>query len=260
MYKEFETRTSYKYLKEIIGNLKEPICMLGGWAVFFHVNKKFQEAQGRPYLGSRDIDLGFHIKENSSDEELKGSTLNQTIITLKNSLGFKQLSLRLFKEINTETEEEIKGGELVPAHFIFPMYVDLIVDSIPDNFKKIFNFNPIDEPLLKHVFENSNSTKAKEFGKNLLLPTPELLLAMKISSLPNRDKEHKKVKDICDMFALLWYSPIKPADIKKEVSKYVSGKAIKKCLESINKEDLQKASVQLSHTPEEIERVINLIK
>ena len=45
MYREFETRTSYKYLKEIINNLKEPICILGGWAVFFHVNKRFKEAQ-----------------------------------------------------------------------------------------------------------------------------------------------------------------------------------------------------------------------
>jgi hypothetical protein len=50
MYKEFETKTSFKYLKEVINSLKEPICILGGWAVFFHVNKKFQEAQGRPYL------------------------------------------------------------------------------------------------------------------------------------------------------------------------------------------------------------------
>ena len=79
MYREFETKTSYKYLKEVIGSLNEPICMLGGWAVFFHVNKKFEEAQGRPYIGSRDIDLGFHIKESSSDDELKDSALNQTI-------------------------------------------------------------------------------------------------------------------------------------------------------------------------------------
>src|SRR3989338_2850346 len=149
MYKEFETKTSYKYLKEIIGNLKEPICILGGWAVFFHVNKKFHESQGRPYLGSRDIDLGFHIKESSSDEELKNSTLSQTISILKEKLGFKPLSFRLFKEIHTETEEEIKKGEIVPAHFIFPIYVDLIVDRIPEDFKRIFGFNPIDEPLLR---------------------------------------------------------------------------------------------------------------
>ena len=34
MYKEVETRVSYKYLKEVITALKEPICILEGWAVF----------------------------------------------------------------------------------------------------------------------------------------------------------------------------------------------------------------------------------
>jgi hypothetical protein len=260
MYKEFETKTSYNYLKDAINHLKEPICILGGWAVFFHVNKKFHEAQGRPYLGSRDIDLGFHIKESSSDEELKNSTLNQTISILIEKLGFKPLSFRLFKEIHTETEEEINKGEVVPTHFIFPLYIDLIVDCIPRNFRKILNFDPIDEPLLKFVFENNNHTEIKEFGKNLLLPIPELLLAMKISSLPNRDKEHKKVKDICDIFALLWYSNIKPTDVKKEISKYISDKNIKQCLANITKEDLQKAGTQIGHTLEEIEGVIDMLK
>ena len=61
MYNEFETRISYNYLKEVIKNLDEPICILGGWAIFFHVNKKFEKEKGRPYLGSRDIDLWFNV-------------------------------------------------------------------------------------------------------------------------------------------------------------------------------------------------------
>ena len=100
------------------------------------------------------------------------------------------------KEIHTETEEEIEEGERMPAHFVFPMYIDLIVDNIPDNFKKIFGFNPIDEPLLKYVFVEKDFMIVKEFEKELLLPNPELLLAMKINSLPNRDREHKRLKDI----------------------------------------------------------------
>jgi len=258
MYKEFETRTSYKYLSEVIKNLKEPICILGGWAVFLHVNKKFQETQGRPYLGSRDIDLGFHVNEKSSDNELRDSVLMQTITILKEKLKFKALSFRLFKEVHTETEEEIEEGQMVPAHFVFPMYIDLIVDNIPANFSKTFNFNPIDEPLLRLAFENSNS-KIKEFGKDLLLPTPDLLLAMKITSLPNRDKEHKKIKDICDIFALLWYSDIDIANINNRIRKFISEESIKTCLTEIKKEDVQKASPQISHSTEEIWRVISVL-
>ncbi|HIH42228.1 TPA: hypothetical protein HA246_01150 [Candidatus Woesearchaeota archaeon] len=133
MYQEFETRTSYKYLKEVINSLEEPICMLGGWAVFFHVNEKFKKAQGKPYIGSRDIDLGFNMGAN-----LKQSALAQTIKILTEKLKFKPLSFRLMKEIHTETQEEIKEGEIVPSYFIFPMYVDLIVDVIPDNFREVF--------------------------------------------------------------------------------------------------------------------------
>lgn len=253
MYQEFEIKTSYKYLNEVIKSLKEPTCMLGGWAVFFHVNNNYKKAQGRPYLGSRDIDLGFHIVN-----DLKNSTLSQTITILEEELKFKPLSFRLMKEIHTETEEEIKEGEKVPAHFIFPMYIDLIVDNIPDNFRKIFGFNPIDEPLLKHVFENKGFTIIREFDKDLLLSNPELLLAMKINSLPNRDREHKRLKDICDIFALLWYSSI---DFQKtNLSKYVSNKNIQKCLNTITQDEYEKATLQVGHSSEEIKQVLSLIE
>ena len=261
MYKEFETRASYNYLKEVISNLKEPICILGGWAVFFHVNKRFEKAQGRPYLGSRDIDLGFHIGKSSTSDEMAHSDLMQAITVLRERLGFKPLSFRLFKELHTETEEEIKKGQMVPAHFVFPMYVDLVVDNIPTEFRKAFGFSPIDEPLLAYAFDSKeDQSNVKEFGRNVLLPGPVLLLAMKINSLPNRDKEHKKTKDICDMFALLWYSSINTSTIKKDVQKYVSGNKIAKAIKSINQEDLQKSSLQIGHSAEEIERVLNIIK
>ena len=251
-YKEFETRISYKYLKEVINNLEEPICILGGWAVFFHTNNRFEKAQGMPYLGSRDIDLGFQMKAN-----LKETTLAQTIRILKEKLKFKPLSFRFMKEIHTETEEELNKGEIVPTHFIFPMYVDLIVDSIPSNFKNIFGFNPIDEPLLKQVFENKEFTIVTEFNRKLLLPIPKSLLGMKINSLPNRDKDHKRIKDICDIFALLWYTDIKPE--KVNLGNYVSKKAIIKAVQTINSQDYEKVAAQVGHSAEEIKRVISLL-
>ena len=253
MYQEFETRTSYKYLKEVINNLKEPICILGGWAVFFHVNKKFHEAQGRPYLGSRDIDLGFQMKAN-----LKKTTLAQTINILKEKLKFKPLSFRFMKEIHTETEEELKEGETVPTHFIFPMYIDLIVDSIPSDFKTYFGFNPIDEPLLKQVFEKKEFIIVSEYDRKLLLPTVKVLLGMKINSLPNRDKEHKRIKDICDIFALLWYTDIKPEELS--LGYYVSRNAIKKAIQTITEEDYGVAASQLGHSADEVKRVIGQLK
>ncbi len=252
MYKEFETRTSYNYLKRVIEALDEPVCILGGWAVFFQVNKRFEKAQGRPYLGSRDIDLGFHVGKN-----LKKSALSHTIKVLTEKLNFKPLSFRLVKEIHTETEEEIKESKTVPAHFIFPMYVDLIVDSIPANFRKTFGFTPIDEPLLKFAFEKKDSVEMSEFDKKLLLPSAELLLAMKVCSLPGRDKEHKRIKDMCDIFALAWYAGLNPRNIK--LTKYVSKIKFTKCKQAVTDTDFSRAATQLGHEKEEIKRIFNIL-
>src|SRR3989344_3466082 len=204
MYPEFETRTSFKYLKQVISALEEPICILGGWAVFLHVNKNFQKAQGRPYLGSRDIDLGFHLDTNETVEQLKTSALAKSLDILQQKLKFQSISFRLLKDIHMETEEEIEKGKIIPAHFVFPMYIDVLVDAIPAKFKEVFHFQPADEPLLRFVFEDKkNREELQEFNKKLWLPKPEVLLATKLNALNQRDKEHKKVKDVCDIFTLL---------------------------------------------------------
>ncbi|MBI2147392.1 hypothetical protein HYU19_02835, partial [Candidatus Woesearchaeota archaeon] len=184
MYPEFETRTSYRYLKQVISALEEPICILGGWAVFLHVNKNFQKAQGRPYLGRRDIDLGFHLDKNATVEQMKGSALSKSLDTLQYKLNFKSVSFRLLKEVHTETEEEIGEGKIIPAHFIFQMYIDVLVDNIPEKFRDVFHFQPADEQLLRFAFEDEKyREELKEFDKRLWLPKPELLLATKLNAL-----------------------------------------------------------------------------
>lgn len=260
MYPEFETRTSYKYLQKVISALKEPICIIGGWAVFFHVNKNFQKAQGRPYLGSRDIDLGFHIDKNATVEQMRTSSLAKSVEILEKELRFKSISFRLLKEIHTESEEEIEQSRNVPSPFIFPLYVDLLVDSVPSNFKKVFHFQPISLPLLRFVFEQKKyRDELKNFNKKLWLPKVELLLATKITALKERDKGHKRVKDLCDIFALLWYSDEKPQTYKKKIIAFVSREDIRKSIESIKEDDYQNAATQLNHKPEEIERVLKLL-
>ncbi|MFH1065725.1 MAG: hypothetical protein V1734_04445 [Nanoarchaeota archaeon] len=255
MYHDFETKTSFRYLKEVISSLNEPVCILGGWAVFFHANGNFEKAQGRPYLGSRDIDLGFHIDKNTSDAHLGKIALAQAIKILTEKLKFRPLSFRLFKEVHTETEEEVEEGKIIPAHFIFPMYVDPIVDNIPKNFRKVFGFAPVDEPLLNYAFSGKDYiTRIKVFNRNLLLPSPALLLAMKVNSLPNRDKEHKRIKDICDIFALLWYANA------GKLQGLADKAQIKKCLSSVTKEDLGSAGERIGHTSGEVERVLNTLK
>ena len=261
MYQEFETKTSYKYLKQVLSALEEPICILGGWVVFLHVNKNFQKSQGRPYLGSRDIDLGFHLDKSATREQMKNSAIAKSLNVLQNKLKFKSISFRLLKEIHTETEEEISEGKIIPSHFIFPLYVDVLVDNIPAKFKEVFHFQPADEPLLNFVFENAeHREELKEFNRKLWLPKPELLLATKLSALTNRTKEHKKIKDLCDMFALLWYSKEKTSELSNKVTQFIPKQKVNKIIKTITQEEYQKASTQVNHTPEEIKRVLETLR
>lgn len=93
------------------------------------------------------------------------------------------------------------------------MYVDLLVDRIHPDFKEIFRFDPYDEELLSLVFENpKNRTELVKFKKLLWLPSPEILLSTKIKSLPDRTEE-KKIKDICDIYAISFFSNKKVKDL-----------------------------------------------
>jgi len=210
LYDVFETETSYDYLKKVAKVLEEPICLLGGWAVYLTVNNNFKREQGRSYLGSKDIDIGFHIEKNFSETDLKKTAFGISIKALEKE-GFQAQGFRYYKNIHRETGEELTPDKSKSENQfdIFQIYVDLIVDYIHPLSKDIFNFVPIDELLLHYVFKEEKYRKEielKKFKRKLWLSSPEILLAMKIKSAPNRIKDDKLIKDICDIYALSWYS------------------------------------------------------
>jgi hypothetical protein len=148
----------------------------------------------------------------------------------------------LFKEVHAETGEvlDAESAKRLPGHQIFQMYVDLIVDSIPPDFMEHFGFTPIDEPLLEHVFDSeSNRIELEEFGRMLWVPTPDILLATKIKSYPGRDKYDKKIKDICDISALLLF---KPGAREENLRTLLGTETIAKFKEIVQKEEIMSAS------------------
>lgn len=83
MYEDREIKISRKYLEEVISSIDEPIVVLGGWAVRYLVNDKYQKNTGRYYLGSRDIDLGFQI----STRDLKDTAFFKALTKLQNDVN-----------------------------------------------------------------------------------------------------------------------------------------------------------------------------
>lgn len=247
LYSNRETSTSHTYLQEVVTILKEPVCILGGWAVYFTVNEHFSEAQGRNYLGSKDIDIGFHLHEDLGPNALKQSTIGASIALLEDR-GFRGQGSRFYLDIDRETGEELDPASAkdVATHNIVKLYVDLIVDHIHPDFREIFGFQPIDEPLLKHVFTDDNHHRElKEFDTNLLLPSPEILIATKAKSIPGRTRDEKKIKDVCDLYALTWYSNKNFRVLKIESSPFIED--TQKVLDTLYSEALyEKAETALN--------------
>jgi len=143
------------------------------------------------------------------------------------------------------------------------MFIDPIVDYIHPSFQKILRFNPADEPLLTPVFLNNKYRRElQQFNKLLWLPSPEILLATKMKSVPNRTKDEKLIKDICDIYALSWYSGKNFQKIKDESRKHINPEILTKLQGMLKseKEMFQKVQIAMDIDAETIKNLFeNLI-
>jgi len=258
LYQPHEIEISQKYLQTVVSKLKEPVCMLGGWAVYITVSENFKREHGREYLGSRDIDLGFHIDKDWNRGELDNSDFSRTIKTLR-EMDFEYLSFRLVKHFHADTRRELKEKETVktPSYEMFDLFVDPVVDHIHPDAYAVFGFAPIDEPLLERVFLDNKCRSVELFGRSILLPLAEVLLATKLRSVRQRDKEHKRTKDIADIYALSWYSDEQLTFLKRNLAAVISPQETRAVIECLTKEDLKSVSTVLDVETTQIERVLD---
>lgn len=243
LYEDCETDISKRMLASVLAEVESPACLLGGWAVYLAVNARYSQERGEDYHGSKDIDLGFHFSGDESAESVLGSPLAKSIRALER-MGFWGVSARMVKAYHRESRRPLGEQEAkrVPQHDLFYMYVDPIVDAIPGTFRDAMGFAPIDEPLLRTVFEDGQYDETGEFGARLLVPKPAVLLAAKMAALPRREKDHKRHKDIADIYALLWYSSASLGDLKSGVLERVPTKAVKSALSGIRDDEYAAAA------------------
>ena len=260
LYQSTETKTSQEQLQTIFTQLKGNACLLGGWAVYYLVNKNFEKTTGRTYIGSRDIDIGFHVNKEWNEEQLRNSEFATTIKTIEET-GFKSISFRLVKDFNIESGKELTPEESakLPMYQIFQLFIDPIVDYIHPKIKTLLGFVPIDEPLLSLVFQEKMYKTLLLFGKRVMLPESHVLLAMKINSAPRRDKENKLIKDIADIYALLWHSDIKLSQLREQLFSIIPNEQARKTIRSFSKDDIARVAAILGIDTQEISRVLREI-
>jgi len=257
-YQEYETEISREHLNAIFSQMQEPVCLLGGWAVYITVNTEFSNRNGRNYLGSKDIDLGFHIDPKWSLEELKNSALAQSVKILDDR-KFIGIGSRFVKNYDIVTREEITEEESKKRNMydMFQLFVDPMADNQHAETQKIVGFALLDEPLLSRVFVDGNYTILTEFGGKFKLPMPETLISTKLKSVPIRTQDDKRIKDISDIYALLWYSGVDFHEMKQRVRQTIKSQTITKAASGFTKEEYDKVSNAIGIPPEEISRVIN---
>ena len=234
MYGDIETDASRRCLDIIAGRLEIDFCLIGGWAVHYLVNERYHALMGREYLGSRDIDLGFPSPDGITKME----------VLLIDELGFIPRSFRYVKQLHFETGEELsdEAARKLPLPMIFPLYVDVLLPSSGEKVRGKLGFVPPDEPLLDRVFGEKRCSTTVGIGTNeVKVPTPDILMAMKLNSVVNRFEDHKRVKDLCDLTSLALFTDQNRVDLVESVVGASDERRLKKLSGALSIEDVQRA-------------------
>ena len=89
-----------------------------------------------------------------------------------------------------------------------------------------------------------------------MLPKTHVLLAMKLNSVITRDQQHKRIKDIADVYALLWHSDMKIAELKDHLFSIYPREKARKTTRDFTEEEIEKVSAGIGVNAHEIARVL----
>jgi hypothetical protein len=228
------------------------ICVCGGWAVYFIVNDYFKEQKDTNYLGSQDIDIGFFLKPMMGKRELESTNLFKMLNILEKN-EFEPSMFGYKKEVPFENTDLLKDEEK-----LFTLYVDIIVNSYPQSYQDIHKNSFFEVPLIETIYNDKKyQVKIPTISKYLFIPTREMMIAMKIVSLPLRETHHKKVKDLCDLYTLIWSANKSPDKIIDEIIGVLDPKSFEQLKEKLNNTLMKECENYLSEPEGSIHTVMS---
>lgn len=212
-YADEVTTLSEKELQRLLEVASPPVCLLGGWAVHVHVTGAFRAEHGREYVGSRDVDLGVHVDPALGPETLREKPVAATLGDVESELAYERGRFGFYRYFHRRSGEGLDDEEAagLPQHEVFRVDVDVLPSTRDlDAFAEAFGFRPPAEPLLGPVFDGGESEYLDAFvpwdaPADVRLASRSILAAMKVRAFPERDESHKRLKDLADLHALLWY-------------------------------------------------------
>jgi len=164
--------------------------------------------------------------------ELESTNLFKTLKILESD-GYRPEGFRYRKDVayaELGIEDDMEKNET------FALYVDILVNSYPPSLNDLYPNCFFEVPLIEQVYNNTKyQVKMSSISDNLFIPTREIIIAMKIHSLSTRGNiRHKMVKDLCDLYGLLWYSPKSLKEITKELPKFLEGNSLEQLKNTID--------------------------
>jgi hypothetical protein len=248
-YSDEVTEFSESELQALLEVTSPPVCLLGGWAVHLHVTEAFEAENGREYIGSRDIDLGVHVEPMWDVETIQSNPVSDTLTAIESEMeynrgrfGFYQYFHRMTKErLSDEAQSDYRQHEL------FRLDIDVLPSTEElDAFVEAFGFRPPADPLLDPVFTDGQFQVLNEFVEwnappEVRLAPRGILAAMKVRAFPDRDKSHKRLKDLADLHALLWYGS-EFNELRSEVTEYLSDEDITQFTDAVTESEFSNAA------------------
>jgi len=141
---------------------------------------------------------------------------------------------------------------------MFTLYVDIIVNSYPQSYQDIHKNSFFEVPLIENTYNDKKyQVKIPKISKYLFIPAREMMIAMKIISLPSRGKHHKMVKDLCDLYTLIWSADKSPDKIIDEIIGLLDPRSFEQLKEKINKDLMKECENYLSEPEGSINTVIS---
>jgi hypothetical protein len=235
--------------------------LIGGWSVYLIVNGAFRRDTGREYLGSKDIDLGFHFDPTWDQKQFDSSPFGRTIIKIQ-KLGFELESFRFVKRFRASDGSELTAEESrrLQSYDIFPLYVDVLVDSASRKRFKMAKFKVAEELLLTRVFTGKKFLIRKLEGSNVMIPHPQLQMEMKIRSFPRRTTDDKRTKDLIDLCALILFTSFKPIILEDKGKGVRALISYQRAVKRTKNDEWTTVSTALNITVSEAKRVANLVR
>jgi hypothetical protein len=248
-YSDEVTEFSESELQQLLEVTSPPVCLLGGWAVHLHVTEAFEAENGREYIGSRDIDLGVHVEPEWDVETLQSKPISTTLTAVESEMEYNRGRFGFYQYFHRMTKERLSDEEAseYPQHEIFRLDIDVLPSTEElDAFAEAFGFRPPADPLLHPVFADGEFQVLNEFVEwkaptEVRLAPREILAAMKFRAFPERDKGHKRLKDLADLHALLWYGS-DFNQLRSKVAAHLSQEDITQFREAVTESEFSNAA------------------